>query len=234
MASQFDPEKHPRSESEASAAKEELKKGLHIVRLARRKDWAIETNNLLEDPMMILPSSKDLKRLKGEVDFIALASRYTRLHRRAGQYVGLCPLHSERHPSFYVHPEKKIFYCFGCEAGGDVFDFVMQVENLPFSAAVQWLRDLRYREEVSGGRRVRPAGFAGRASQGAKPPNQPKADHHNSPTGARARARIIEALDAADRRLAAWEEVTRAELRRLATPCEPFDEDAPLLLERKS
>jgi DNA primase len=56
--------------------------------------------------------------------------------RRAGtQFVGLCPFHRERRASFYVHPEKQLFHCFGCGAGGDVFTFIQQIERVDFLTA---------------------------------------------------------------------------------------------------
>src|SRR5438445_299131 len=82
--------------------------------------------------------SLDAREVKARADFFAIASRYTRLHRAPrGQFVGLCPFHSERHPSCYVHPEKKIFYCFGCGGGGDLFDFIMRAEGCDFLGALQ-------------------------------------------------------------------------------------------------
>jgi CHC2 zinc finger len=79
----------------------------------------------------------DARDVKSRADFFAIASQYTRLRRSGRQFVGLCPFHSERHPSFYVHPEKKIFYCFGCGAGGDLFSFVMRAESCDFSDALR-------------------------------------------------------------------------------------------------
>jgi hypothetical protein len=66
-----------------------------------------------------------------------LASRFTQFRRSGRQLVGLCPLHSERHPSFYVHPEKQVFHCFGCGAGGDLYAFVMRVNNCDFRRALE-------------------------------------------------------------------------------------------------
>jgi hypothetical protein len=85
--------------------------------------------------------SLDARGVKSRADFFALASLYTRLRRAGQQFVGLCPFHSERHPSFYIHPEKKSFYCFGCGAGGDVFDFVMRIEHCDFSRAMRLVAD---------------------------------------------------------------------------------------------
>jgi hypothetical protein len=116
--------------------------------------------------------------VKAGADFVAIASCYTSLRRSGRQYVGLCPLHRERHPSFFVHPDKKIFYCFGCNAGGDLFDFVMQVENIAFSSALAWVADFPCRHGGFWGRRRRPAVFAGRSRQGAKPPLAAKQPTH--------------------------------------------------------
>lgn len=76
-------------------------------------------------------------RVKQRCDFFAIASRYTRLRRAGRQYVALCPFHCERHPSFYVEPNRKVFYCFGCDVGGDVFDFIMRAERCDFSRALE-------------------------------------------------------------------------------------------------
>lgn len=79
----------------------------------------------------------DAREVKSRADFFAIASRYMRLRRAGRQYVGLCPFHSERHPSCYVHPQKNIFYCFGCNRGGDIFDFVMLAESCAFPEALR-------------------------------------------------------------------------------------------------
>ncbi len=92
--------------------------------------------------MLVIPPPVDAREVKARADFVAIASRYTRLSRAGRQYRGLCPLHSERHPSFYVEPERKIFYCFGCGAGGDVFDFIMRTEGCGFPQAVAILSEL--------------------------------------------------------------------------------------------
>lgn len=109
--------------------------------------------------------------VKAQANFVDIASHFTPLRRRGKQFVGLCPFHSERHPSFYVHAERKIFYCFGCQAGGDLFDFVMHAEDIPFSAALAWVNNFRCLQgRTLRGRRMRPAVFAGRARLGVNPP----------------------------------------------------------------
>jgi len=77
------------------------------------------------------------RAVKADADFVAIVSRYTRLRRSGRQLVGLCPFHSETHPSFFVDPNKKIFYCHGCQAGGDLLEFIMRAENCGFSDAMR-------------------------------------------------------------------------------------------------
>jgi DNA primase len=82
------------------------------------------------------------ERVRDAVDMIDLVSAHTEL-RRAGQasYQGLCPFHEERTPSFSVDPLKKVYHCFGCGAGGDVFRFVQEVDGLDFVGALELLAD---------------------------------------------------------------------------------------------
>ncbi len=73
---------------------------------------------------------------------VALVSERTELRRAgASEYVGRCPFHDERTPSFGVNPIEKVYYCFGCQASGDVFTFVMETEGLDFTGALQTLAD---------------------------------------------------------------------------------------------
>ncbi|HXA54497.1 MAG TPA: DNA primase [Solirubrobacteraceae bacterium] len=85
-------------------------------------------------------SSKE--RVRDAVDFVELVSARTDL-RRAGPsaYEGLCPFHDERTPSFGIDPARKLYYCFGCQAKGDVFTFVRETENLDFTGALELLAD---------------------------------------------------------------------------------------------
>jgi len=84
----------------------------------------------------------DAGEVKRSADFVAIVSRRTRLRRSGSQYVGLCPFHTESTPSFYVEPERKIWKCFGCERGGDLFDFVMLAEGCDFPSALRIVSDL--------------------------------------------------------------------------------------------
>jgi DNA primase len=86
------------------------------------------------------PDSKE--RVRDAVDMVDLVGARSEL-RRAGpdSYVGLCPFHDERTPSFSVRPSGKVYYCFGCQAAGDAFSFAMETEGLDFVAAMEFLAD---------------------------------------------------------------------------------------------
>jgi DNA primase len=79
-------------------------------------------------------------RVRDAVDMLALVGEHTELRRAgASEYVGRCPFHDERTPSFGVNPIEKVYYCFGCQASGDVFTFVMETEGLDFTGALETL-----------------------------------------------------------------------------------------------
>lgn len=82
-----------------------------------------------------------IDQVRRENDIVEVVSTYVKIQKRGGYYMGLCPFHSERSPSFSVSPGKQIFHCFGCGAGGDVFSFIEQYENLSFSEALKLLAD---------------------------------------------------------------------------------------------
>src|SRR3712207_1350367 len=88
------------------------------------------------------------ERVRDAVDFIELVGARTEL-RRAGvrRYTGLCPFHEERSPSFGIDPVEKLYHCFGCGAGGDVFKFVMETESVGFGEALELLAD-RYNVQL--------------------------------------------------------------------------------------
>ncbi|MCX7856412.1 MAG: DNA primase [Deltaproteobacteria bacterium] len=74
-----------------------------------------------------------------KVDIVEFISRYVRLKKTGRNFVGLCPFHKEKTPSFTVSPEKQLFYCFGCQTGGNVISFVMKYENMDFHDAIESL-----------------------------------------------------------------------------------------------
>lgn len=80
-----------------------------------------------------------IDQIRQVANIVDIASQYTTLKRRGKKYVGLCPFHSEKDPSFTVDEEKQLFHCFGCGAGGDVFTLVMEKENLSFPEAMRSL-----------------------------------------------------------------------------------------------
>jgi DNA primase len=86
-------------------------------------------------------------RVKDAADIVEIVSAYTELHQRGQDYWGNCPFHDERTPSFKVNPRDKLYYCFGCEASGDVFRFVEEKEGLTFPEAVESLAE-RYGVEL--------------------------------------------------------------------------------------
>lgn len=80
-----------------------------------------------------------LNELLAKTDIVSLVSEYTALSPKGGRFWGRCPLHNEKTPSFSVQPEKQMFYCFGCHAGGGAIAFVMKAEKLNFTEAVSHL-----------------------------------------------------------------------------------------------
>src|SRR5262249_49716517 len=95
--------------------------------------------------LMARYTNDSAERVRDAVDFAELVGARTEL-KRAGmnRLQGLCPFHEERTPSFGIDPGEKLYYCFGCQAGGDVFKFVMETEGLDFTGALEWLAE-RYR-----------------------------------------------------------------------------------------
>jgi DNA primase len=84
---------------------------------------------------------ESIERVRDAVDMVELVSGKTDLRRMGSQFMGLCPFHEERSPSFSVDPAKKVYYCFGCEAGGDAIGFVRETEQLDFPEAVELLAE---------------------------------------------------------------------------------------------
>lgn len=74
--------------------------------------------------------------IRDRTDLVEVVQRHVTLARRGNSFVGLCPFHQEKTPSFHVIPQKGIFHCFGCSAGGDCFSFLMRVDGLSFFEAV--------------------------------------------------------------------------------------------------
>jgi DNA primase len=78
-----------------------------------------------------------IRRVKNTADIVDIVSDNVVLKKSGRNYLGLCPFHVEKTPSFTVSPEKQIFYCFGCHTGGNVFSYIMQSEGISFPEAVR-------------------------------------------------------------------------------------------------
>ena len=82
-----------------------------------------------------------IEEVRMKNDIVDVVSQYVKLNKRGSTYFGLCPFHNEKTPSFSVTPAKQMYYCFGCGAGGNVFNFVMEYENYTFGEALKHLAD---------------------------------------------------------------------------------------------
>ena len=82
-----------------------------------------------------------IEEIKSRVDIVELASEYLTLKKAGRNYLGLCPFHQEKTPSFTVNREKQIFYCFGCGEGGNAITLLMKVANKSFPEAIKLLAE---------------------------------------------------------------------------------------------
>lgn len=82
-----------------------------------------------------------IEEVRSRNDIVDVIGQYVRLEKRGSTYFGLCPFHNEKTGSFSVTPGKQMYYCFGCHAGGSVFTFLQQYENMSFVESVQFLAD---------------------------------------------------------------------------------------------
>src|SRR5437763_15447211 len=83
--------------------------------------------------------AEDVARVRAATDFVQVAGEHIALKRVGRRWVGLCPFHAEKTPSFSVNAEEGLYYCFGCQAKGDVITFVREIEHLDFVGAVESL-----------------------------------------------------------------------------------------------
>ncbi|MCM1262124.1 MAG: DNA primase [Butyrivibrio sp.] len=77
-----------------------------------------------------------IEEVRARNDIVDVISGYVRIQKKGASYFGLCPFHNEKSPSFSVSPDKQMYYCFGCGAGGNIFTFLMSYENYTFQEAV--------------------------------------------------------------------------------------------------
>ncbi len=101
-------------------------------------------------------SEQKIEEIRSAANIVEVVSDYVQLRKRGNNYVGLCPFHTEKTPSFTVNESKQIFYCFGCHTGGNAFKFLMEFEKISFPEALQKLADkfgitLQYEKEQDSG-----------------------------------------------------------------------------------
>jgi DNA primase len=168
----------------------------------------------------------DARELKRRASLTDIVGRFTRLRRSGRQYVGLCPFHRERHASFYVHPEKHVFYCFGCGAGGDIFAFVMRATGCDFRRALEtvagWCAGVVSESEPRSGERFR-------ANKGDEVPSAREAGVLHSQLINEGRVRALDVLAETEKTLARIAVTNARASAALATACEPDRLVGPLL-----
>jgi DNA primase len=97
---------------------------------------------------MALIKDASVDEVKAAADMVAVVSGRTPLRKAGARFLGRCPFHEERTPSFSVNPTDKLYYCFGCGAKGDLITFVRETEQLDFAGAIEWLAD-RFNVQIS-------------------------------------------------------------------------------------
>jgi len=86
-------------------------------------------------------SQEKIEEIRNSIDIVDLINSFVSLKKRGKNFVGLCPFHTEKTPSFTVSPEKQMYYCFGCGKGGNAFTFLMEYEKISFTEAVRSLAE---------------------------------------------------------------------------------------------
>src|SRR5690242_7753965 len=94
---------------------------------------------------MITPQT--IQQITSRIDIIDVVGEFVKLKKRGANYLGLCPFHNEKTPSFTVSPSKEIYKCFGCGKSGNTITFLMEVEKYSYVEALKWLAQ-RYNIEV--------------------------------------------------------------------------------------
>jgi DNA primase len=116
-------------------------------------DGLVGTFGAVPCSVMGIPD-EDVAQVRAATDIVALIGEHAALRRQGRRWVGLCPFHAEKTPSFSVNAEEGFYYCFGCQASGDAITFVRSMEHLDFVDAVRYLADrsgIAVREDAGGG-----------------------------------------------------------------------------------
>ncbi len=113
---------------------------LKISILARRQNEvsALTSEGISFAMSMKIPEEK-IAQVRDATDIVELISNYLTLKRSGKGFQGLCPFHADNSPSFHVNPNTQLYYCFGCHKGGNVFNFLMEMEKMSFVEAVEFL-----------------------------------------------------------------------------------------------
>ncbi len=82
-------------------------------------------------------TENDKEEIRKATDIVEIIGQYAQLKKTGQNYIGLCPFHSERSPSFTVNPEKQIYHCFGCGRGGDVSNFLIEYHSFSFPQSLK-------------------------------------------------------------------------------------------------
>jgi DNA primase len=103
---------------------------------------------------MRIPENK-IEEIRSSADIVDFISGFVQLRKRGKNFIGLCPFHTEKTPSFTVSEDKQIFHCFGCHTGGNIYKFLMEYEKISFIEAVQEVAarvgiNLEYEEDTTG------------------------------------------------------------------------------------
>ena len=100
-----------------------LKRHLH----AEAKQYPLKSGNV------------DARIVKERLDIVDVIGQHTKLRKTGNRFTGLCPLHDEKHPSLFVYPDQKSWWCYSCNRGGDVFDFIQALNKVDFKQAASML-----------------------------------------------------------------------------------------------
>src|ERR1700712_5492928 len=92
-------------------------------------------------------TQQTIQQILSRIDIIEIVGEFVRLKKRGANYLGLCPFHNEKTPSFTVSPSKEIYKCFGCGKSGNTISFIMEHEKLSYVEALKWLGN-KYNIEI--------------------------------------------------------------------------------------